>query len=246
MKSSTRLTKRRIVTESERLLPAIVFPLSDWIPGRRRVPSQARSLRTRDQILKAAEMLAKSEGAGNVSMQMIASKAKVAAGTAYQFFDDRDAIFSEIYEDWVTTWWPALMNATSRPWTEDNWQDELHRVVASMGKTYLESSSRWEIITYIHSTRHGRDAAQTLLQANISRYVDWAGPLFRGRGYSVTETRAICSLLVRTIRGHWIYGVHTLAEMRELVKTAETGMSAIVNVMLARSNRPRSVSLRRS
>jgi AcrR family transcriptional regulator len=42
-------------------------------------------------------------------MQMIASKAKIAAGTAYQFFDDRDAIFAEIYEEWIKVWWPALM-----------------------------------------------------------------------------------------------------------------------------------------
>ena len=125
MKSSTRVTKGRIVAEPGAQLAPMEFPLGDWIPGRRRIPSQERSQRTRRQILAAAEALAKSEGVGNVSMQMIAAKAKIAAGTAYQFFDDRDAIFAEIYEEWVNAWWPALMKYTSTPWTEANWQDQL-------------------------------------------------------------------------------------------------------------------------
>lgn len=81
MKSSTRVTKGKIVVEPGTKLEPAPFPLGDWIPGRRRIPSQERSLRTRKQILSAAESLAKSEGVGNITMQMIATKAKIAAGT---------------------------------------------------------------------------------------------------------------------------------------------------------------------
>ena len=242
MRSSTRVTKGKIVVEPGTQLEPAPFPLGDWIPGRRRIPSQERSLRTRKQILSAAESLAKSEGVGNITMQMIASKAKIAAGTAYQFFDDRDAIFAEIYEEWVKVWWPALMKYTTTPWTEANWRDELHGLVMGMGKLHLDTSSRWDIITYVNSTKQGRAAIRTILEANIDRYVDWAGPLFRARGYSAPETRAICGLLVRTIRGHWIYGVNTPAEMRELVRAAEDGMRAIVEVKLTRASRPRPVN----
>ena len=187
MKSSTRMTKGKIVVEAGKQLTPDAFPLGNWIPGRRRVPSQERSLRTRKQILAAAETLAKSEGVGNITMQMIASKAKIAAGTAYQFFDDRDAIFAEIYEEWVKVWWPALMKHTTTPWTEGNWRERLHALVIGMGKIHLETSSRWDIITYINSTKQGRVALRTLLEANIDRYVDWAGPLFRTRGYNAAE-----------------------------------------------------------
>lgn len=242
MKSSTRVTKGKIVVEAGKQLAPDAFPLGDWIPGRRRVPSQERSLRTRKQILAAAETLAKSEGVGNITMQMIASKAKIAAGTAYQFFDDRDAIFAEIYEEWVKVWWPALMKYTTTPWTEANWREQLHTLVAGMGKIHLDTSARWDIITYINSTKQGRVAVRTLLEANIDRYVDWAGPLFRTRGYSAAETRTICALLVRTIRGHWVYGVNTPMEMKELTRAAEDGMCAIVEVKLTRASRPRPVS----
>ena len=242
MKSSTRVAKGKIVVEPSAQLEPAPFPLGDWIPGRRRIPSQERSLRTRKQILAAAESLAKSEGVGNITMQMIAGKAKIAAGTAYQFFDDRDAIFAEIYEEWVKVWWPALMKYTTTPWTEANWRDQLHSLVVGMGKVHYETSSRWDIITYINSTKQGRAAIRAILEANIERYMDWAGPLFRARGYSAAETRAICGLLVRTIRGHWVYGVNTPAEMRELVRAAEDGMRAIVEVKLTRASRPRPVN----
>jgi AcrR family transcriptional regulator len=242
MKSSTRVTKGKIVLESSAQLAPDAFPLKDWIPGRRRVPAQERSQRTRRQILSAAEALAKNEGVGNITMQMIAVKSKIAAGTAYQFFDDRDAIFAEIYEEWVKVWWPSLMKHTASSWTEANWRDELHALVSAMGKIHYDTSTRWDIITYINSTRQGRAVVRTLLEANMERYVKWAGPLFRTRGYSAAETRAICALLVRTIRGHWVYGVHTPAEMRELARAAEDGMRAIVEVKLTRASRPRTVS----
>jgi len=242
MKSSTRVAKGKIVVESSTQLAPDDFPLGDWIPGRRRIPSQERSLRTRRQILNAAEALAKSEGVGNITMQMIASKAKIAAGTAYQFFDDRDAIFAEIYEEWARTWWPALNKATAHPLDESNWREGLQDLTAKMGKFYLDASSRWDIVTYIHSTKEGRAAVRMLLEANVDRYVKWIGPLFRSRGYSTAETRAICSLLVRTIRGHWVYGVNTPAEMRELARAAADGARAIVEVKLTRASRPRPVN----
>ena len=127
-------------------------------------------------------------------------------------------------------------------WTEANWQEQLHGLVVGMGKIHFETSVRWDIITYINSTKQGRYAIRKLLEANIDRYMQWAGPLFRARGYSAAETRAICGLLVRTIRGHWVYGVHSPGEMRELVRAAEDGMRAIVEVKLTRASRPRSIS----
>ena len=85
-------------------------------------------------------------------------------------------------------------------------------------------------------------AARALLEPNIDRYVDWAGPLFRTPGYNAAETRTICGLLVRTIRDHWVDEVNSPAEMKELTRAAEDGMRAIVEVKLTRASRPRPVS----
>ena len=67
-------------------------------------------------------------------MQMIAGKAKIAARTAHQLFDHRDAIFAEIYEEWVKVWWSALMKYTTMPWTEANWREQLHALAIGMAK----------------------------------------------------------------------------------------------------------------
>ena len=64
MPSKTRLTKGKIVSAPEGTLPPAPFPLATWVGGRRRIPSQARSLRTRGVILESARELANSKGVG--------------------------------------------------------------------------------------------------------------------------------------------------------------------------------------
>jgi len=39
-------------------------------------------------------------------MQLVSQRAGIAAGTAYQFFDDRDAIFADIYRSGSTSGGP--------------------------------------------------------------------------------------------------------------------------------------------
>ncbi|MFM2193721.1 MAG: Bacterial regulatory protein tetR family, partial [Chloroflexota bacterium] len=129
MPAKTRLAKGKIVSAPNDALTTVPFPLTTWAGGRRRSPTQARSLRTRGLILTAAKELANSKGVGSVTMQMVAAKAKIAAGTAYQFFDDRDAIFFDLYETWAGAWWSSVVLSTSRPWTAETWAEELDAVV---------------------------------------------------------------------------------------------------------------------
>jgi AcrR family transcriptional regulator len=162
MPTKTRLTKGKIVTSPEGTLAPAPFPLATWAGGRRRVPSQARSLRTRGVILESARELANSKGVGSVTMQMVAAKAKIAAGTAYQFFDDRDAIFFDLYETWAGAWWSSIMLSTSRPWTAATWADELDAVVETGCKFHLKQKEMWEVIRYVESTKIGRDGMKLL------------------------------------------------------------------------------------
>ncbi|MFM9165215.1 MAG: hypothetical protein ACKOQO_00110, partial [Candidatus Limnocylindrus sp.] len=70
MVSKTRLAKGKIVSAPEGALPPVPVPLTTRAGGRRRLPSQARSLRTRALILEAASDLANTKGVGSVTMQM--------------------------------------------------------------------------------------------------------------------------------------------------------------------------------
>ncbi len=63
-----------------------------------RTPQQARSRRTREQILKAAVSCFESKGYDETTTAAIARKARVAVGTLYGYFPDKRAILLELLE----------------------------------------------------------------------------------------------------------------------------------------------------
>lgn len=64
----------------------------------RREPVQARSRRTVERILRAAEALVAEEGVDAATTRAIAERAGVSAPSLYRFFDDRDAILDALLE----------------------------------------------------------------------------------------------------------------------------------------------------
>ncbi|GIW44300.1 MAG: TetR family transcriptional regulator [Candidatus Binatia bacterium] len=63
-----------------------------------RVPQQARSRRTREEILKAAIACFESKGYDETTTAAIARKARIAVGTLYGYFPDKRAILLELLE----------------------------------------------------------------------------------------------------------------------------------------------------
>jgi AcrR family transcriptional regulator len=232
MPGKTRLTKGKIVSAPDGALPPAPFPLSTWAGGRRRSPSQARSLRTRGLILESARELANSKGVGSVTMQMVAAKAKIAAGTAYQFFDDRDAIFFDLYETWAGAWWSSIMLSTSHPWTAATWVDELDAVVENGCKFHLKQKEMWEVIRYVESTKVGREGMRLLFDANVERCIQWASPYLKSVGMTPTEIRLLCVSILRTARGHHMYGPIESSSLREVIRGSQESQRAIVEMKL--------------
>jgi AcrR family transcriptional regulator len=64
----------------------------------RREPVQARSRRTVERILEAAEAIIGEDGVEAATTRAIAERAGVVAPSLYRFFDDRDAIFDALLE----------------------------------------------------------------------------------------------------------------------------------------------------
>ena len=232
MAGKTRLAKGKIVSSAEGVLLPTAFPLTTWAGGRRRIPSQARSLRTRALILEAAKELANSKGVGSVTMQMVAAKAKIAAGTAYQFFDDRDSIFFDLYETWAGAWWSSVVLSTSRPWTAATWADELDAVVENGCKFHLKHKEMWEVIRYVESTKVGRDGMRLLFDANVDRVIQWASPYLKTTGMSPTEIRSLCASIIRTARGHHMYWPLDSSSLRETIRGSQEAQRAIVEAKL--------------
>lgn len=63
-----------------------------------RTPQQARSRRTREEILKAAVACFESKGYDETTTAAIARKARIAVGTLYGYFADKRAILLELLE----------------------------------------------------------------------------------------------------------------------------------------------------
>ena len=232
MASKTRLTKGKIVSAPEGALAPVPFPLATWAGGRRRIPSQARSLRTRALILEAAKDLANSKGVGSVTMQMVAAKAKIAAGTAYQFFDDRDSIFFDLYETWAGAWWSSVVLSTSRPWSAANWADQIDAVVENGCKFHLKQKEMWEVIRYVESTKVGREGMRLLFDANVERCIQWMSPYLKSVGMSAAEIRSLAISILRTARGHHMYGPIDSTSVREVIRGSQEAQRAIVEMKL--------------
>lgn len=244
MARTTRLAKGNIVIASDGTLPPVPFPLATWTGGRRRIPSQARSLRTRAHILEAAKELANTKGVGSVTMQMVAAKAKIAAGTAYQFFDDRDAIFFDLYETWAAAWWSSLVNATSHPWSAASWSLQLDAVIESGCKFHLKQHEMWEVIRYVESTKIGREGMRLLFDANVARCIQWMSPYLLSLSLTAADIRFLAISLVRTSRGHHMYEPITGVTLRNVIRISQDAQRAIVEAKL--SSRGRSSGSHRS
>jgi hypothetical protein len=61
-------------------------------------------------------------------MQLVSQRACIASGTAYQFFDDLECIYRDIYEEWYRDWWSVILTFTSELMSE-HWEGQLRRLI---------------------------------------------------------------------------------------------------------------------
>ena len=235
MVSKTRLAKGKIVSALEGTLAPVPFPLATWAGGRRRIPSQARSLRTRALILEAAKDLANSKGVGSVTMQMVAAKAKIAAGTAYQFFDDLECIYRDIYEEWYRDWWSVILMHTSEIWTE-RWEEQLKGLIVGSCNFLLKHADAWPVIRHVDATAEGRVAAPLMLAAQIDRNIRCSSPLLLAAGLSAEEIAFVCRANIYTARGHHIFAALASSTLSEVVEGSFAAQRALITEYVRRHN----------
>jgi len=238
MATTKRIAKGRIVAEGVQGIAPVLPPISARdFSTRRRTPTQKRSLKTRRAILEAALSVTESQGIEKLTMQSMAVKAKIAGGTAYQFYDDRDAICADVYLEWAEAFWAQLMIATSTRLTESNWEDELRALTVRMGHFYVDHTEKYSLLRYVECTRLGMLAMRKILGANVDRYVTWFGPILKEAGYKPADVRRICNAMVRAIRGHWAYGFDSVAQSKELIRSAGDVVVAIAKQHLSEAPR---------
>lgn len=78
------------------------------VPGRRRVPKQARSRELVDRIQTAAGELFAERGYADTNTNLVAEHAGVSVGSLYQFFASKDEILAALQEEWTARLGAAL------------------------------------------------------------------------------------------------------------------------------------------
>ncbi len=72
--------------------------ISDQDAGVRRAPRQERSRQTVEAVLDAVERVLKREGVGAITTNRIAEAAGVSIGSVYQYFPDKQSIFTALHQ----------------------------------------------------------------------------------------------------------------------------------------------------
>jgi AcrR family transcriptional regulator len=211
------------------------FPLIDWRTDVRHEPKQERSIATRKLILDSARSLANENGINGVTMQLVSQRAGIASGTAYQFFDDLECIYRDIYEEWYRDWWSVILMHTSELWTE-KWEDQLRSLITGSCNFLLKHADSWPVIRHVDATAEGRKAAPMMLDAQIDRTIRSAGPFLRAAGLSDAEIAFVCRANTFTARGHHIFTALASSTLSDVVEGSLAAQHALIAEYLRRHN----------
>ena len=211
------------------------FPMVNWRTDDRHEPKQERSIATRKLILDSARSLANENGINGVTMQLVSKRAGIASGTAYQFFDDLECIYRDIYEEWYRDWWSVILMHTSALWNE-RWEEQLKSLIAGSCNFLLKHADYWTVIRHGDATAEGRKAAPMMLNAQIDRNIRCASPFLLAAGLSKSEIAFILRANTYTARGHHIFSALASSTLSEVVEGSYAAQRALITEYLRRHN----------
>jgi AcrR family transcriptional regulator len=221
------------LTAAEGGLQPDPFPMLSWRTDVRHEPKQERSIATRKLILDAARSLANENGINGVTMQLVSQRAGIASGTAYQFFDDLECIYRDIYEEWYRDWWSVILMHTSALWTE-RWEEQLKSLITGSCTFLLKHADSWTVIRHVDATAEGRVAAPMMLAAQVDRNIRWSSPFLLSAGLSTTEIAFIARANTFTARGHHIFTALATSTVNDVVEGSYAAQRALIAEYLRR------------
>ena len=90
----------------------------------------------------------------------------------------------------------------------------------------------WEVIRYVESTKIGRDGMKLLFDANVERCIQWVTPYLKSVGMTAAEIRFFSISILRTARGHHMYGPIESTSLREVIRGSQEAQRALVEMKL--------------
>jgi AcrR family transcriptional regulator len=136
----------------------------------RKEPRQARSRATIDAILDAAAHILGDRGWTGLTTNTVAEIAGVSIGSLYQYFPDKQAIFTALYDRHVDEV-RQLIERTMADCTSASLEDFTRELVEGLANVHAEDAELHEIVSgAVPEGAHGfKSALQTIFEQVISR-----------------------------------------------------------------------------
>ena len=106
----------------------------------------------RDDIVKAARELLAEQGFHGAPMAMIAERAGVGAGTIYRYFENRDVLIRELYQDIEAKLAATLRKDYS---TEKPFRERLIHLGAALLRYFVSSPTDFKYLEQFHNSPYG-------------------------------------------------------------------------------------------
>ncbi len=136
----------------------------------RREPKQRRSQQTVEAVLEAVQRVLKRHGAEAITTNRIAEAAGVSIGSLYQYFPDKQAIFTALYDRHVDEV-RHVIQRTMADCTSASLEDFTRELVERLAIVHTENADLHEIVSAaVPAGAHGfKSALQAMFEQVISR-----------------------------------------------------------------------------
>jgi AcrR family transcriptional regulator len=160
----------------------------------RRRPSQARSRRRVDRILRATgQLLEEGTELGRLSTAMIAERAGVPIGSVYQYFPNKDAVVLELFRDALSRVDARIGAVAAEGPASGPWTDDVARVVETSIAAFREE---FGVVPLLRTFRASRleEITEQSNQRTLQQVLSWLRE--RGGGVPPREAETIARVLI--------------------------------------------------
>jgi AcrR family transcriptional regulator len=187
----------------------------------RREPKQQRSRQTVEAVLEAVQRVLKRQGAEAVTTNRIAEAAGVSIGSLYQYFPDKQAIFTALYDRHVDEV-RHVIERTMADCTSASLEDFTRELMDGLANVHAEDAELHEIVSA--AVPQGAHAFKSALHATFEQVISPADPDL----YTPDEAKRMLFVLPHMVEAL----VHGAAHQKQAVISREGAKDEAIRTVL--------------
>jgi AcrR family transcriptional regulator len=191
----------------------------------RREPRQQRSRETVEAVLEAVPRVLKRHGANAVTTNRIAEAAGVSIGSLYQYFPDKQAIFTALHDRHVDEV-RHVIERTTADCTSASLEDFTRELVQGLANVHADHAELHEIVSA--AVPEGAHGFKSALQVTFEQVISPAGH----DRYTPDETKRMLFVLPRMVEAL----VHGVAHQKQAVISRDLAKDEAIRTVLVYLN----------